>query len=154
MEELLTLKELLQEGKVSEALLVVEELEEMSKSDKLNKIFSYAIILLMHLIKQQAEQRLTRSWQLSINNSVKQIQRTNKRHKAKGNYLTEAELEETIADAYELALERASLEAFEGRYEAEEIAALVEQQQIIAQAMDLILERQSGGEANNGGSHQ
>lgn len=149
MEELLTLKDLLHQGKVDEALLIVEELEEMSKSDKLNKIFSYAIILLMHLIKQQAEQRLTRSWQLSINNSVKQIQRTNKRHKAKGNYLTEAELEETIADAYELALERASLEAFEGRYEAEEIAALVEQQQIIARAMDLILERQSGGEANN-----
>ncbi len=142
MEELLTLKELLHQGKVDEALLIVEELEEMSKSDKLNKIFSYAIILLMHLIKQEAEQRLTRSWQLSIRNSVKQIQRTNKRHKAKGNYLTEAELEETIVDAYELALEKAALEAFEGRYETEEIAEMVEQQQIIARAMDLILERE------------
>ena len=142
MEELLTLKELLHQGKVDEALLIVEELEEMSKSDKLNKIFSYAIILLMHLIKQEAEKRLTRSWQLSIRNSVKQIQRTNKRHKAKGNYLTEAELAETIADAYELALEKAALEAFEGRYETEEIAEMVEEQLIIARAMDLILERQ------------
>ncbi len=142
MEELLTLKELLHQGKVNEALLIVEELEEMSKSDKLNKIFSYAIILLMHLIKQEAEKRLTRSWQLSINNSVKQIQRTNKRHKAKGNYLTEAELEETIVDAYQLALEKAALEAFEGRYETEEIAEMVEQKQIIARAMDLILERE------------
>lgn len=150
MEELLTLKELLHQGKVSQALLIVEELEEMSKSDKLNKIFSYAIILLIHLIKQQAEKRLTRSWQLSIRNSVKQIQRTNKRHKAKGNYLTEEELEETVVDAYELAIERAALEAFEGRYETEEIAELVDRQQIIAQAMDLILERQSEGEGNNG----
>ena len=150
MEELLTLKELLHQGKVDEALLIVEELEEMSKSDKLNKIFSYAIILLMHLIKQEAEKRLTRSWQLSIRNSVKQIQRTNKRHKAKGNYLTEEELEETMTDAYELALEKAALEAFEGRYETEEIAEMVEEQQIIARAMDLILERQSEGQRNNG----
>ncbi|MDY6805808.1 MAG: DUF29 family protein [Cyanobacteriota bacterium] len=149
MEELLTLKELLHQGKVSQALLIVEELEEMSKSDKLNKIFSYAIILLIHLIKQEAEKRLTRSWQLSIRNSVKQIQRTNKRHKAKGNYLTEEELEETVVDAYELAIEKAALEAFEGRYETEEIAELVDRQQIIAQAMDLILERQSEGEGNN-----
>ena len=51
MEELLMLKELLHEGKVSEALDLVEELEEMSKSDKLNKIFSYGIILILHLIK-------------------------------------------------------------------------------------------------------
>ena len=149
MEELLTLKELLHQGKVSQALLIVEELEEMSKSDKLNKIFSYAIILLIHLIKQEAEKRLTRSWQLSIRNSVKQIQRTNKRHKAKGNYLTEEELEETVVDAYELAIEKAALEAFEGRYETEEIAELVDRQQIIALAMDLILERQSEGEGNN-----
>ena len=32
MEELLTLKELLHQGKISEALLVVEQLEEISKS--------------------------------------------------------------------------------------------------------------------------
>ncbi len=61
MEELLMLKELLHEGKVSEALDLVEELEEMSKSDKLNKIFSYGIILLLHLIKQGAEKRCNRS---------------------------------------------------------------------------------------------
>lgn len=70
----------------------MQELEEMSKSDKLNKIFSYGIILLLHLIKQIAEDRTTKSWETSIFNSVKQIQRINKRHKAKGTYLTEEEL--------------------------------------------------------------
>jgi hypothetical protein len=43
MEELITLKELLYQGNITEALLLVEELEEMSKTDKLNKIFSFAI---------------------------------------------------------------------------------------------------------------
>lgn len=104
MEELITLKQLLHEGKVTEALELVEELEEMSKSDKVNKIYSYGIILLLHLIKQSAEKRTTRSWDVSIWNAIKQIQRTNQRYKAKGTYLTEEELAETLEDAYELAL--------------------------------------------------
>ncbi|EGJ35584.1 MULTISPECIES: DUF29 family protein [Moorena] len=139
MEELMTLKELLYEGKIPEALELIEELEEMSKSDKLNKLFSYGIILLLHLIKKAAEKRTTKSWEVSIRNAVKQIQRTNKRHKAKGTYLTEEELLETLEDAYESALDRASLEAFQGTYEAEEIAKMVEREEIIKTAMDLIL---------------
>ncbi|WP_424098104.1 DUF29 family protein [Moorena producens] len=139
MEELITLKELLYEGKIPEALELIEELEEISKSDKLNKLFSYGIILLLHLIKKAAEKRTTKSWEVSIRNSVKQIQRTNKRHKAKGTYLTEEELLETLEDAYQSALDRASLEAFEGSYEAEKIAKMVEREEIIKTAMDLIL---------------
>ncbi|AFZ31069.1 protein of unknown function DUF29 [Gloeocapsa sp. PCC 7428] len=138
MEELITLKQLLHEGKVTEALELVEELEEMSKSDKLNKIFSYGIILLLHLIKQSAENRSTRSWELSIRNAVKQIQRTNQRHKAKGTYLTEDELIETLQDAYGLALEKAAIEAFEGIYEKEELDKMVNREQIITMAMNLL----------------
>jgi hypothetical protein len=141
MEELLTLKELLHQGNITEALLIVEELEEMSKSDKLNKIFSYGIILLLHLIKQAAENRTTRSWNLSIRNSVKQIQRSNSREKAKGTYMSEAELATTLEDAYDLALEKAAIEAFEGQYEAEELSKLVQQEEIIKKAMNLIWER-------------
>lgn len=138
MEELITLKQLLHQGKVTEALELVEELEEMSKSDKVNKIFSYGIILLLHLIKQAAENRTTKSWETSILNSVKQIQRTNQRYKAKGTYLTEAELAETLEDAYESALRRAALEAFEGRHEVEELETMVEQAQILETAVRLI----------------
>ncbi|MGI8500346.1 MAG: DUF29 family protein [Hassallia sp.] len=141
MEELLELKELLHQGKVAEALIIVEELEEMSKIDKLNKVFSYAIILLLHLIKKNAEKRTTKSWETSIFNSVKQIQRSNQRRKAKGTYLTEEELLETIHDAYESALREAAIEAFEGSYEAEEISEMVDREEIIKTAIDLILER-------------
>lgn len=141
MEELLTLKELLHQGNITEALLIVEELEEISKSDKLNKIFSYGIILLLHLIKQTAENRTTRSWNLSIRNSVKQIQRSNSREQAKGTYMSETELAVTLEDAYDLALEKAAIEAFEGQYEAEELNQLVERQEIINKAMNLIWER-------------
>ena len=136
------LKELLHRGKVAEALVLVEELEEMSKSDKLNKIFSYGIILLLHLIKKVAENRTTKSWETSIFNSVKQIQRTNKRHKAKGTYLTEEELVETLEDAYESGLKSAALEAFEGIYDVEEIAKMVNRDDIMQMAIGLILDKQ------------
>ncbi|MEA5576166.1 DUF29 family protein [Anabaena sp. UHCC 0451] len=139
MEELLTLKELLHDGKIPEALELVEELEEMSKSDKLNKIFSDGIIVLLHLIKQKAEKRSARSWETSIFNSVKQIQRTNQRPKGKGNYLTEDELLTTLEDAYESALRKAALEAFEGRYAADELGELVNQDEIIQEVMNLIV---------------
>ncbi|MEB3283630.1 MAG: DUF29 family protein [Lyngbya sp.] len=142
MEELLTLKELLHQGNITEALLIVEELEEMSKSDKLNKIFSYGIILLLYLIKQSAESRTTRSWNLSIRNWVKQIQRTNSRQKAKGTYMTEEELAATLEDAYDLALEKAAIEAFEGKYEAEELSQFVQREEILKKAMNLIWERE------------
>ncbi|MBE9230171.1 DUF29 family protein [Cuspidothrix issatschenkoi LEGE 03284] len=140
MEELLELKNLLISGNIADALLLVEEMTEMSKDDKLNKIISFGIILLLHLIKQQAEKRTTRSWEISIRNSVRQIQRTNKRRKANGNYLTETELQETLEDAYQSALDQASLEAFEGRYEADEIATMIDRNTIINQALTLILE--------------
>jgi hypothetical protein len=140
MEELLELRELLKEGNLPGALLLVEEMTEMSKDDKLNKIFSYGIILLLHLIKQQAEKRTTRSWDVSIRHSVRQIQRTNQRHKSKGSYLSSDELMETLADAYASALDEAALEAFEGRYEAAEIAAMVDHPKILDQAIALILD--------------
>ena len=54
MEELLALKTLLIGGNISEALLLVEEMTEMSKDDKLNIISSFAKILLLHLIKRHA----------------------------------------------------------------------------------------------------
>lgn len=140
MEELLELKNLLISGNIADALLLVEEMTEMSKDDKLNKIISFGIILLLHLIKQQAEKRTTKSWEISIRSSVRQIQRTNKRRKVNGNYLTETELQETLEDAYQSALDQASLEAFENRYEADEIATMIDRNTIINQAFTLILE--------------
>ncbi len=138
MEELLELKGFLLSGNISDALLLVEEMTEMSKDDKLNKIYSFAKILLLHLIKQRAENRTTRSWDLSIKNSVREIQRTNQRRKAKGNYCEPSELRETIEEAYEIALDAAAGEAFEGRYEAVELGAMVDRESIINQAIALV----------------
>jgi len=138
MEELLTLKDLLLKGDIQGALVLVEELEEMSRDDKINTIRSYAVILLLHLIKQQAENRTTRSWELSIRNAVRGIQTKNKRRKAGGFYLNSEELRLAIEEAYSEAIDRASMEVEEGRYETSELEQRVNQEVVINRAMTLI----------------
>ncbi|MFB2878234.1 DUF29 family protein [Floridanema aerugineum] len=139
MEELLELKQLLLKGDIKGSLAIVEELEEMSKKDIISKIRSYAIILLLHLIKQQAENRTTRSWEVSIRNSVREIKRENKHRKAGGYYLTPEELNEILEEAFLNAIDEASLELAEGLYETEELEKLVDKAEIIDRALTLIL---------------
>lgn len=137
MEELIQIRQFIQQGKLNEALQIVDELEEMSLSDKINKIDSYGVILLIHLIKQNAEKRSTRSWEISIQNSVREINKINKRKKADGYYLTNEELIQILEEGYPIAIKRAALEAFEGRYEAEELATMVNRSAILSQAIEL-----------------
>ena len=135
MEEILTLHELLLADDVAGALLIVEELEEMGRSVIIDQVYSYAIILLIHLIKQKAEQRSTRSWEVAIRNAVRHIQRKNKRRKSGGYYLSVDKLQEILDEAYISAIDNAAIEAFEGRYEAEELAEMVDRAAIVAQAL-------------------
>ncbi len=107
--------------------------------DKINKISSYAKILLLHLIKRSAEQRTSRSGDLSIKNAVNEIQKTNRRRKAGGTYLDEVELLETFAEIYNISLDLAAAEAFGGHYESAELGAMVEREGIIQEAIALIL---------------
>ena len=138
MEELITLRKYIEERDYIKALELVGELEEMSKEDKLNKIYSYAVILLVHLIKQQAEKRTTRSWDVSIDNSVREIKRTNKRRKSGGYYASKEELIETIDEAFEAAIRRAALEAFEGRHDSDELKQMIDVVQLKQAALNLI----------------
>ncbi len=69
MEEILELKDLIQQRDYDGALKLVEELEDMSKKDMINNIHIYAIILILYLIKRAVEKRTTRTWDISITNS-------------------------------------------------------------------------------------
>ena len=139
MDELVELRTLLETGRIEEALLLVDELDEMSREDKINKISSYMRVLLIHLIKQQAEQRRTRSWEVSIKEAVRQINRTNSRRKAAGVYLSREELRSELEDVYDLALERAALEAFGGVYSVEDVATRVSRAQVLEEALTHIV---------------
>jgi pentatricopeptide repeat protein len=60
MEELTALRHCLENRDYEAAMRIVEEMEEMSREDKINKIGSFIKVLLIHLIKQHAENRTTR----------------------------------------------------------------------------------------------
>ncbi|MDJ0670137.1 MAG: DUF29 family protein [Microcystis flos-aquae DF17] len=138
MEELLELKALLLKGDIKGSLAIVEDLEDMSKNGIISTIRSYAVILLLHLIKQQAENRTTRSWDVSIRNSVREIQRQNKRRKAAGYYLSDEELTDTLNDAYLNALDAASLEVEAACYQSEQLEAIIDKNKLISTAFLLI----------------
>lgn len=139
MEELLDLKDHIEKKRYTEALILIDEMEEMSREDKLNKIYSYAKVLLLHLIKQAAEKRTTRSWDASIYNSIKEIRRTNQRKKSGGRYAQASDLKEILSDAYDTALKYAAIEVFEGKFSDNELAERVEQHEIIEKAFKEIV---------------
>jgi hypothetical protein len=138
MEELLLLRELIEQKAYEQALAVVDDLEEMSREDKYARIYSYAVILLVHLIKQEAEQRTTRPWDFWIFNSVKDIKRTNQRRKSGGDYADEEKLIEILEDAFDTALKKSALEAFGGIYTDEQLIEKIHQVTIKEKALSLI----------------
>jgi hypothetical protein len=69
-QELIDLRNCILEGRNEEAIAIVDELEGMSKQATLRNIGSFLLILLIHLIKNQVEQRLTNSGAASIANYV------------------------------------------------------------------------------------
>jgi hypothetical protein len=142
MEELYELRSYIEQGRYPEALVLLGEMEEMSYSDKVNKIESFLAILLSYLIKQHAEQRTTRSWEVSIQNAVDSVVRSNKRRKAGGYYLDANELQDAVDEIFANALRLASMEAFEGRYDPPELADMIDEGKIKEQALRLILEAQ------------
>jgi hypothetical protein len=138
MDELLQLRDHLEHGRYAEALILIGEMDEMSRDDKIQKIESFLQVLLVHLIKQRVEHRSTRSWEVSLRNAADAIRRTNTRRRAGGRYLDEQELAEAIDEIVPSALRQASLEAFEGRRDETELAALLDLGALKRDALDCL----------------
>jgi len=147
MTELEDLRNFIEKGRYGDALSLVREMEEMSREDKINKIYSFMVVLLVPLIKEEAEGRTTRSWERSIYNALQGIRITNKRRKSGGCYLKADELETVCEEAWPHALREASYEAFEGRYDVGELAGKVDPPPIRKRALGLVLDRTGQGES-------
>ena len=89
-QELIDLRNSIMEGRYADALAIVDELEGMSKQAILRNIQSYLRILLIHLIKNQIEQRLTNYWATSIRNSLIEINKINPKENKKSYYINQA----------------------------------------------------------------
>ena len=130
------LRKMVEEHDYEGALAIISELDEMTKDDKINKIESFLLVLLIHLIKQQAEQRTTKSWNRSIDNALGSITKSNKRRSAGGHYLRTEEFKHLISETFPLAVRNAAYEAFEGIYSAELFLTMIDADRIKQEAFN------------------
>jgi hypothetical protein len=137
MEELTQLRQLIIAGNTSGAIALIDELEEMSRKAIIRNIESYLVLLLAHLIKHQAEQRMTNSWLASIVNAVVAIKKLNNRDK-NSYYLKESEWDDYLEEAIELAVLEAAKEAFGGIYSVEQLTATFDRDLVIKTAFKLL----------------
>ncbi len=139
MDELMMLRKMVEEHDYEGALAIIGDLDEMAKDDKINKIESYLVVLLIHLVKQNAEQRTTKSWNRSIDNSLAGIAKSNKQRNAGGHYMRDDEFPALIDEMFALSVRNASYEAFEAIYSADQLADMINADQIKQDAFDRIL---------------
>lgn len=76
----------------------------------------------------------------TLGEALASIMRTNIRWKAGGHDLVDEVLREALGEAWPHALDRASLEAFEGLYTAEQLAVMVNREALLEQAFQQIKE--------------
>ena len=137
-QELIDLRNSIIEKRYTDALAIVDELEGMSKQAILRNIQAFLRILLIHLIKNQIEQRLTNSWVASIRNSLVEIKKINLKENKKSYYINQDEWDSWLEDEIELAIADASLEVFGGMYNEFQLAELVNRIEVISIAREFL----------------
>ncbi|MFM6476556.1 MAG: DUF29 family protein, partial [Dolichospermum sp.] len=137
-QELIDLRNSILEQRYSDALAIVDELEGMSKQAILRNIQAFLRILLIHLIKNQIEQRLTNSWVASIRNSLVEIKKINLKQNKKFYYINQNEWDSWLEDEIELAIADASLEVMSGKFKRQQLSQMLNKPQLILTATELI----------------
>jgi hypothetical protein len=137
-QELIDLRASILEGRYEDALAIVDELEGMSKQAILRNIESFLVRLLIHLIKNQLEQRLTNSWVASILDSLRQIKKLNLKYNKTSYYINSDEWQPFLEEAVDAAIYSASVEVLNGTYKPLQLSELLDKTQVIMTAQRLL----------------
>ena len=137
-QELIDLRTCIMEGRTLDALTIVDELDGMSKKDIIRKIKSYLTVMLVHLIKNQVEGRLTNSWAASIRNPIIEIQDLNLKPNKTSYYIKEDEWGEAIGQVMEAAIRNASVEVLDGNCSPFQLTEMVKKNQVTENALSLL----------------
>jgi hypothetical protein len=133
-QELIDLRTCIMEGRTLDALTIVDELDGMSKKDIIRKIKSYLTVMLVRLIKNQVEGRLTNSWAASVRNAILEIQELNLKPNKTSYYIKEDEWDEMLEERIELAIREASVEVEGGAYNQFQLMEMVDRTAIMVTA--------------------
>lgn len=138
-QELIDLRTSILEGRYTDALAIVDELDGMSKQAIIRQIQSFLNILVIHLIKNQVEQRLTGSWASSIRNSIREIKKANIKDNKTSYYINSDEWESFIEEeVIEDAIAEAAEEVLNGVYSQFQLAEMMDRNLIIQTAVRLL----------------
>ncbi len=138
VQELIDLRNSILEGRYADALAIVDELDWISKKATLRNIKSYLVRMLMHLIKNQVEQRLTNYWVASISDSLVQIQDLNLQDNKTFHYFKPNEWEPMLVDALAAAIRPASVAVLNGKLKPSQLSEMIDKTQIIQTAQQLL----------------
>ncbi|NER02095.1 MAG: DUF29 domain-containing protein [Okeania sp. SIO3C4] len=137
-QELIDLRTCILQGRTRDALAIIDELDAMSKKDIIRKIKSYLIVMLIHLIKNQVEGRLTNSWAASVRNAIIEIQDLNLKPDNTSYYIKENEWDEMLEVAIDFAIGDASVEVENGVYSPFQLEEMVDKNSVIATANNFL----------------
>ncbi len=137
-QELIDLKSSILEGRYDDALLLVDELEGMSKQAILLNIELFLVRMLVHLIKNQLEERLINSWVASIADSILRIKKLNLKDNKTSHYIQIDEWEPFFEEVIEAAIAPASVEVLNGRFNPIHVSERVDRALLILTSQRLI----------------
>ena len=137
-QELIDLRNSILEQRYTDALAIVDELEGMSRQAIFRNIQSFLVRLIIHLIKNQIEKRLTNSWANSIRGSVREIKKINLQDNKTSYYVKIDEWQPILEDEFEEAIRDASEEVMNAIYSPFQLTEIVDKEQIIEQAENLL----------------
>ncbi|MEA5616280.1 DUF29 family protein [Cronbergia sp. UHCC 0137] len=137
-QELIDLRNSILGQRYDEALAIVDELEGMGRQAILRNIQSFLIRLMIHLIKNQVEKRLTNSWANSIRSSIREIKKLNLQDNKISYYIKIDEWQSMLEDEFEEAIREASDEVMNSIYSPFQLTEIVEKLEIINQCQTLL----------------
>ena len=138
VQELVNLRSAILEGRYEAALALVDELEGMSQQATIRNIESYLVWLLIHLIKNQVEERLTSFWAVSISDSIRQIKKLNLKDNQTSYYISREEWQSFLEENLEAAIRPASLEVLAGDLKPKQLAERLDKSRLIQLAQRLL----------------
>jgi len=138
IQELEDLKNSILEQRYEDALTLIYELDGMSRQAKINAIESFVIRMLIHIIKNQLEQRLTNYWAASIRGSLIEIKKINLQENKKSYYIKEDQWQEILEETIEIAIRDASIEVLGGAYTSFQLLNMVDRNKIMTIAENLL----------------
>jgi Domain of unknown function DUF29 len=130
-QELVDLRASILEGRYEDALGIIDELEGMSKQAIIRNIESFLVRLIIHLIKNQIEQRLTNSWATSISDSIRQIKKLNLKDNKTCYYINADEWQPILEENIEAAIRPASLEVLNGQLKPKQLSERLDRNQLM-----------------------